>query len=119
MRIAQDEIFGPVTCVLTYRDLDDAVRDRERHRLRPRRVDLDRGRRRGAMKLAERLECGIVWINDHHRIDPALPWGGMKDSGIGREAGLEGYREYTHDEERDRQPRRARRLVRAPTPSCG
>ena len=94
MRIAQDEIFGPVTCVMTYRDVDEAVRIAN---------DIEFGlaasvwtadAARG-MKLAERLECGIVWINDHHRIDPALPWGGMKDSGIGREAGLEGYREYT------------------------
>jgi len=94
MRIAQDEIFGPVTCVLTYRDVDEAVRIAN---------DIPFGlaasiwtadAARG-MKLAERLDCGIVWVNDHHRIDPALPWGGMKDSGIGRETGLEGYREYT------------------------
>ncbi len=94
MRIAQDEIFGPVTCVLTYRDVDEAVRIAN---------DIPFGlaasvwtadAARG-MKLAERLECGIVWINDHHRIDPSLPWGGMKDSGMGRETGLEGYREYT------------------------
>jgi phenylacetaldehyde dehydrogenase len=94
MRIAQEEIFGPVTCVLTYRDVDDAVR-----------IANDVAFGLGAsvwtgdaargMKLAERLECGVVWINDHHRIDPALPWGGMKDSGMGRETGLEGYREYT------------------------
>ena len=94
MRIAQDEIFGPVTCVLTYRDLDKAVR-------------IANGIEFGlaasiwtadatcGMKLAERLDCGIIWINDHHRIDPSLPWGGMKASGIGRETGLEGYREYT------------------------
>jgi acyl-CoA reductase-like NAD-dependent aldehyde dehydrogenase len=94
MQIAQDEIFGPVTCVLTYRDVDEAVRIAN---------DIPFGlgasvwtadAARG-MKLAERLECGVVWINDHHRIDPALPWGGMKDSGMGRETGLEGYREYT------------------------
>ncbi|HEY4439813.1 MAG TPA: aldehyde dehydrogenase family protein, partial [Candidatus Elarobacter sp.] len=94
MRIAQDEIFGPVTCVITYRDLDDAVRIAN---------DIEFGLAASVwtsdaakgMRLAERLECGIVWINDHHRIDPALPWGGFKDSGIGREAGLEGWREYT------------------------
>ena len=94
MRIAQEEIFGPVTCVLSYRNVDEAVRIAN---------DIPFGL--GAsiwtsdaakgMKLAERLECGIVWINDHHRIDPALPWGGMKGSGMGRECGIEGYREYT------------------------
>ena len=94
MRIAQDEIFGPVTCVLTYRTLDEAVRIAN---------DIEFGlaasiwtadAARG-MKLAERLDCGIIWINDHHRIDPSLPWGGMKASGMGRETGLESYREYT------------------------
>jgi len=94
MRIAQDEIFGPVTCVLTYRDVDEAVRIANDipFGLAASIWTADAGR---GMKLAERLECGVIWVNDHHRIDPALPWGGMKDSGIGREAGLEGYREYT------------------------
>jgi len=94
MRVAQEEIFGPVTCVLSYKNLDEAVRIAN---------DIPFGL--GAsiwtsdaakgMKLAERLECGIVWINDHHRIDPALPWGGMKASGMGRECGIEGFHEYT------------------------
>ncbi|HEY1729225.1 MAG TPA: aldehyde dehydrogenase [Candidatus Baltobacteraceae bacterium] len=94
MRIAQDEIFGPVTCVLAYENLDEAVRIAN---------DIPFGL--GAsiwtsdaakgMKLSERLNCGIVWINDHHRIDPAMPWGGTKASGMGRESGIEGYREYT------------------------
>ena len=94
MRIAQDEIFGPVTCVMTYRDLDDAVRIANGIEFGLA-ASVWTGDAARGMKLAERLECGIIWINDHHRIDPALPWGGMKDSGIGREAGLEGYREYT------------------------
>jgi len=94
MRIAQEEIFGPVTCVMTYRDVDDAVRiaNDVRFGLAASIWTADAAR---GMKLAERLECGIIWVNDHHRIDPSLPWGGMKDSGMGRETGLEGYREYT------------------------
>jgi acyl-CoA reductase-like NAD-dependent aldehyde dehydrogenase len=94
MRIAQEEIFGPVTCVLTYRDVDDAVRIANDIRFGLAASIWTADAARG-MKLAERLECGIVWVNDHHRIDPSLPWGGMKDSGMGRETGLEGYREYT------------------------
>ncbi|MBV8074109.1 MAG: aldehyde dehydrogenase [Candidatus Eremiobacteraeota bacterium] len=94
MKVAQDEIFGPVTCVLTYKSSDEAVKIAN---------DIPFGlgasiwtsdTARG-MKLAESLQCGVVWINDHHRIDPALPWGGMKASGMGRECGIEGYREYT------------------------
>ena len=94
MRIAQDEIFGPVTCVLAYRDVDEAVRIANDIQFGLAASIWTADAARG-MKLAERLECGIIWINDHHRIDPALPWGGMKDSGMGRETGLEGYREYT------------------------
>jgi acyl-CoA reductase-like NAD-dependent aldehyde dehydrogenase len=48
-----------------------------------------------AHRVAGRLQCGVVWINDHHRIDPASPWGGFKMSGIGRENGLVAYDEYT------------------------
>jgi acyl-CoA reductase-like NAD-dependent aldehyde dehydrogenase len=94
MRIAQEEIFGPVTCAIAYRDLDEAVdiaNDIEFGLA----ASIWTGDAARGMKLAERLDCGIVWINDHHRIDPALPWGGMKASGMGRETGLEGYREYT------------------------
>ena len=40
-------------------------------------------------------QVGIIWINDHHRNDPSSPWGGMKDSGMGRENGLEAFHEYT------------------------
>jgi len=94
MRIAQEEIFGPVTCVMTYRDVDDAVRIANDIRFGLAASIWTADAARG-MKLAERLDCGIIWVNDHHRIDPSLPWGGMKDSGMGRETGLEGFREYT------------------------
>jgi acyl-CoA reductase-like NAD-dependent aldehyde dehydrogenase len=45
--------------------------------------------------VTERLDVGITWVNDHHRIDPSSPWGGSKDSGIGSENGLDAYRGYT------------------------
>jgi acyl-CoA reductase-like NAD-dependent aldehyde dehydrogenase len=45
--------------------------------------------------VAGRLDVGIVWINDHHRNDPSSPWGGMKESGIGRENGISAFHEYT------------------------
>jgi acyl-CoA reductase-like NAD-dependent aldehyde dehydrogenase len=37
-----------------------------------------------------------VWVNDHHRLDPSLPWGGVRDSGIGREGGWESFHDFTH-----------------------
>jgi acyl-CoA reductase-like NAD-dependent aldehyde dehydrogenase len=48
-----------------------------------------------AVRVTERLDVGITWVNDHHRIDPSSPWGGSKDSGIGSENGLDAYRGYT------------------------
>lgn len=94
MRIAQDEIFGPVTCVLTYRNLDQAVQIANGIEFGLA-ASVWTSDAAAGMRFADRLECGIVWINDHHRIDPSLPWGGMKDSGMGRETGIDGYREYT------------------------
>ena len=44
-----------------------------------------------AHRVAAALRCGIVWVNDHHRLDPASPWGGVKLSGIGRETGQESF----------------------------
>lgn len=41
------------------------------------------------------LIFGVVWINDHHRLDPASPWGGFKDSGTGRETGIESFDHFT------------------------
>ena len=42
-----------------------------------------------AHQVAAQLQSGLVWINTHHRNDPSSPWGGMKESGIGRENGIE------------------------------
>jgi phenylacetaldehyde dehydrogenase len=48
-----------------------------------------------AHRVAARIEAGMTWINDHHRLDPASPWGGVKDSGVGREGGWESFHEFT------------------------
>jgi acyl-CoA reductase-like NAD-dependent aldehyde dehydrogenase len=48
-----------------------------------------------AHRVSERLECGMVWVNDHHRAAPAMPWGGMKDSGAGKQSGQEAFDDYT------------------------
>ncbi|GAB1201538.1 hypothetical protein APSETT445_000114 [Aspergillus pseudonomiae] len=48
-----------------------------------------------AHRVADKIDAGIVWINGHHLNDPSSPWGGFKESGIGKENGLEAYESYT------------------------
>jgi len=48
-----------------------------------------------AHRVAADIEAGLVWINTHHRNDPSSPWGGMKESGIGRENGPEALEAYS------------------------
>ncbi|MBI3195124.1 MAG: aldehyde dehydrogenase family protein, partial [Ignavibacteriae bacterium] len=94
MTIAQEEIFGPVLSVLKFKTEDEAVafandsifglgggvwsQDKDR-----------------AVSVAKRLRAGTVWVNEWHLLSEKAPFGGYKQSGIGREFGLEGLREYT------------------------
>ncbi|KAE8354355.1 aldehyde dehydrogenase domain-containing protein [Aspergillus coremiiformis] len=48
-----------------------------------------------AHRVAAQIDAGIVWINGHHLNDPSSPWGGFKESGMGKENGLEAYESYT------------------------
>ena len=92
-RILREEIFGPVAPITTFRDEDEAVRlaNASEYGL----VcfaftrDLDR-----ALRLAERLETGMLGLNTGLVSNPAAPFGGVKQSGIGREGGFEGIDEY-------------------------
>lgn len=94
MTIAQEEIFGPVLSVIQYEKEDEAVamandsiyglgggvwsKDKER-----------------ALNVARQLRTGTVWINEWHLISEKAPFGGYKQSGIGREFGVDGLKEYT------------------------
>lgn len=94
MEIAREEIFGPVLCVLRYTDQADAIRQAN---------DSQYGLSAGvwstdyerAVEVADQLRAGTVWINNWHQIDPALPFGGYKQSGLGRELGQNALDDYT------------------------
>ena len=92
-RIAQEEVFGPVLSVLTFRTEDEAVElaNRTRYGLSAG-VWTDKGAK--AFAVAARLRAGVVWANTFNVFDPAAPFGGMKESGQGREGGMAGLREY-------------------------
>ncbi|TAM59891.1 aldehyde dehydrogenase [bacterium] len=92
--IAQDEIFGPVTVVIPFEDEAEALRiaNGTRFGLGASLWTNDVAR---AHRVANKLLFGMVWINDHHRLDPASPWGGFKESGVGRETGSESFDHFT------------------------
>ena len=92
MRIAREEIFGPVLAVIPYRDVDDAVaiaNDSE-FGLAATVFGADEER---ATAVADRLDTGTIGIN-HYGSSPAAPFGGVKASGLGTELGPEGLEEY-------------------------
>ena len=97
MTIAQEEIFGPVTTITRFSDEAEAIALANHSRFGLGAAIWTRDVAR-AHRVAHALESGVVWINDHHRIDPAMPWGGFKESSIGREVGLQAYKSYTQSQ---------------------
>jgi aldehyde dehydrogenase (NAD+) len=92
-RIAQEEIFGPVLSVLTFRTPDEAV---EKANNTPYGLSAGVWTEKGSriLWMAERLRAGVVWANTFNRFDPTSPFGGYKESGFGREGGLHGMEPY-------------------------
>jgi aldehyde dehydrogenase (NAD+) len=92
-RIAQEEIFGPVLSVLTFRTPDEAV---EKANNTPYGLSAGVWTEKGSriLSMAQRLRAGVIWANTYNRFDPASPFGGYKESGFGREGGLHGLAPY-------------------------
>jgi acyl-CoA reductase-like NAD-dependent aldehyde dehydrogenase len=94
MRVVYEEQFGPVIPLIKYRTVDEAV-------VRANALDVGLGGSVWAndavegVRIANRLECGTVWVNQHGGLHPLAPFGGVKSSGIGVEFGVDGLREYT------------------------
>jgi acyl-CoA reductase-like NAD-dependent aldehyde dehydrogenase len=92
-RIAQEEIFGPVLSVMTFRTPEEAL---ERANNTPYGLSAgiwtDKGSK--VFKLATQLRAGVVWAETYNKFDPASPFGGYKESGFGREGGKQGVVSY-------------------------
>jgi aldehyde dehydrogenase (NAD+) len=92
-RIAQEEIFGPVLSVMTFRTPEEAL---ERANNTPYGLSAgvwtDKGSK--VFKLATQLRAGVIWAETYNKFDPASPFGGYKESGFGREGGKQGLLSY-------------------------
>ncbi len=92
-RIAREEIFGPVLSIMTFRTPDEAIEkaNNTQYGLSAG-IWTDKGSK--AMKMANALRAGVVWINTFNKFDPTSPFGGYKESGYGREGGKQGLLDY-------------------------
>ncbi|ASG68672.1 hypothetical protein CDV26_09975 [Francisella halioticida] len=93
MRIAQEEVFGPVLSVIKFSDEEEVVKLAN---------DITYGLASGiwttsmqrAIRVSNQIQAGTVWINTYRAVSTLAPYGGYKDSGIGRENGEESLNEY-------------------------
>lgn len=94
MRIAQEEVFGPVVCLIKFKDEEQAVELAN---------DVDYGLAAGVwtkdiqrgLRMTKAIKAGTVWVNNYRKVSPAVPFGGFKSSGLGRENAWEAILEYT------------------------
>jgi acyl-CoA reductase-like NAD-dependent aldehyde dehydrogenase len=95
MQVAQEEIFGPVLAVIRFDGVDDAIAKAN---------DVPYGLASGvwtrdvkkAIAVSRRLQAGTVWVNTYNFYDAGMPFGGVKQSGFGRDLGPDCLSEYTH-----------------------
>jgi aldehyde dehydrogenase (NAD+) len=91
--IVQEEIFGPVLAIQTFRTIDEAI---EKANNTPYGLSAGVWTEKGSkiFKLTQALNAGVVWGNTYNKFDPSSPFGGFKESGFGREGGLHGLKAY-------------------------
>ncbi|HXT13202.1 MAG TPA: aldehyde dehydrogenase family protein [Candidatus Angelobacter sp.] len=92
-RVAQEEIFGPVLSVMTFRTPEEAF---ERANNIPYGLSAGVWTDKGSkiFKMVNKLRAGVIWANTYNKFDPTSPFGGYKESGFGREGGLQGLAAY-------------------------
>jgi aldehyde dehydrogenase (NAD+) len=92
-KIVQEEIFGPVLSIQTFRTVEEVI---EKANNTPYGLSggvwSDKGSK--VFKVASKIKAGVVWANTYNKFDPASPFGGYKESGMGREGGLHGLYPY-------------------------
>lgn len=94
-RIAREEIFGPVLSVLTFRTPAEAVaRANDTCYGLSAGIWTDKGSK--VFKIANQIRAGVIWANTFNKFDPTSPFGGYKESGFGREGGLQGLSPYVN-----------------------
>ena len=92
-RIVQEEIFGPVLAVQTFRTVDEAI---SKANNTPFGLSAGVWSDKGAkvFKVSNKMRAGVVWANTFNKFDPSSPFGGYKESGVGREGGVHGLLPY-------------------------
>lgn len=93
MRIAQEEVFGPVLSIIPFEDEEDAIgiANDSLYGLAAGVWTSDLGR---AVRMSDRIEAGTVWVNTYRAVSFMSPFGGYKNSGVGRESGQESIKEF-------------------------
>jgi aldehyde dehydrogenase (NAD+) len=94
MKIAREEIFGPVMSVIAFKTLDEVIARANRTKYGLAAGVWTRDIKK-ALGVANGLRAGTVWVNCYNVIDTRAPFGGFKQSGIGRELGEYGLQQYT------------------------
>ena len=92
-RIAREEIFGPVLSIMTFRTMDEAA---VKANNTPYGLSAGIWTAKGSriLELGAKMRAGVIWANTYNKFDPTSPFGGFKESGFGREGGLQGLQAY-------------------------
>ena len=93
MRIAQEEVFGPVLSIIRFKDEEEAIKiaNDSKFGLGAGVWTSDIGR---AFRMSEKIQSGTVWVNTYRAVSYMAPFGGFKESGLGRENGIEAIQSY-------------------------
>ena len=94
-RVVQEEIFGPVLAIQTFRTVDEVITKANNT---PYGLSgglwTDKGSK--IYKISKEIRAGVIWANTFNKFDPGAPFGGYKESGLGKEGGLEGLQGYVN-----------------------